>query len=785
MVTLGRQVPSATNRFELLVEALSDYAIYMLDDSGHITTWNSGAERLFGPRSWSIGQHFSVLFSPVDRAGGIPQRLLEQAAAAGDHATETWRLRHDGTRFRADATLHTLRERDGRIVGFAEIVRDCTEKVEAARALTDSEHRFRMLVEGVVDYAIYMLDPSGIVTSWNSGAEHLKGYRSTEIIGQHFSKFYSREDRSAGLPARALATAAADGRHESEGWRVRKDGSRFWASTVVTALRNQKGQLEGFAKVTRDITERRAAQEALRESERQFRLLVEGITDYGLYMLDPNGVVTSWNPGAQRIKGYHADEVIGQHFSRFFTERDRAAGLPVQSLREALSQGRFESEGWRVKKDGTMFWTQSVIQPIRDEGGTLLGFAKLTRDITERRNAEVALERAEAQRTHALKMDALGQLTGGVAHDFNNLLMVISGYVPLLKRKLPDDSKLARALEAIDVAAQRGASLTRQLLTFSRRQAVNPVVLRLQDRSDALYAMLAGSVGQAKLVISIEPEIWSVHVDASELELAIVNLVLNARDAMPKGGTIAITAENASLSADTRQDNLAGDFVALHVSDTGPGIAPDVLPKVFDPFFTTKEVGKGSGLGLSQVHGFAHQSGGTVTINTEVGRGTIVTLYLPKAQTEPRPLATGRSAEGSSGGAVLLIEDNPDVLEVTTSMLHELGFEVTAASGVEMAMQLAQSRAFDLIISDIVIPGEIDGVALARALRAQQPNIPILLVTGYSETMRNTDADFPVLRKPFDLAELSRATARLIALSNQKNNSNVVRLSEHRHVDPD
>lgn len=405
----------------------------------------------------------------------------------------------------------------------------------AGKLRIKSERRFRILVEGVIDYAIFMLDPSGVVVNWNAGAERLKGYTADEIIGQHFSKFYTPEDRASGMPGRFLDIAAREGRFEAEGWRVRKDGSRFWASVVIDAIRSETGVLQGFAKVTRDITERRAALDAIRESERQFRLLVAGVTDYAIFMLDPNGIITSWNAGAQRIKGYTEEEIIGQHFSKFYTERDRAAGVPARALYTATHEGRFEADGWRVRKRGTMFWANVVIDPIRDEHGHLIGFAKITRDITERRDTQLALQEAQNQRAHAQKMDALGQLTGGVAHDFNNLLMVISGNIHTLKKALADDAKLARAAEAISLATQRGEALTRQLLTFSRRQTVNPTVLDLAVRIEEFRKMVASFIGgSARLIVTLEPELWPVKLDANELEVALVNLAVNARDAMPR-----------------------------------------------------------------------------------------------------------------------------------------------------------------------------------------------------------------------------------------------------------
>ncbi len=770
------------HRFELLVDAVSDYAIYMLDPDGFITTWNVGAERIKGYRPAEIiGQHFSRFFTADDQADGLPDNILRRARDTGRHEAEGWRVRKDGSRFWANAIVQPVRDQNGAMIGFAKITRDITERAAAQTAIQESERRFRMLVEGVTDYAIYMLDPSGNITNWNTGAERLKGYSAAEIVGQHFSKFYTKDDRVTGLPGRVLETAARDGRYEAEGWRVRKDGARFWASVVVDAIYNETGGLEGFAKITRDITERRAALDAMRESERQFRLLVAGVIDYAIYMLDPNGLVTSWNAGAERIKGYSADEIIGQHFSRFYTERDRAAGAPARALFTATSEGRFEAEGWRVRKDGTMFWANVVLDPIHDERGGLIGFAKITRDITERRDAQNALQEAQRQRAQAQKMEALGQLTGGVAHDFNNLLMVVSGHIQTVKRAVADDAKAARAAEAIALAAQRGATLTRQLLTFSRRQTINPTVLDVGKRLDAFRTMLASSMGESvKLMTTLEPDVWPVKVDPSELELALVNLALNARDAMANGGVISVTAENATLSRNDTPAAVEGDFVALRVIDTGSGIAPDVLPKVFDPFFTTKQMHKGSGLGLSQVHGFVHQSGGTVTVDSELGRGTTVTLYLPRAHEGVSEVEAHPETESASGGTVLLVEDNPDVMGVSVSMLEQLGYNVHAVGDATQALAAIDKQAFDVVVSDIVMAGAMDGTALAHAIRARKPELPVLLVTGYSPAAAGAGGAFPVMRKPFQISDLGRIITRMIAEARQPPNSNLVRLSDAR-----
>jgi PAS domain S-box-containing protein len=490
------------------------------------------------------------------------------------------------------------------------------------------------------------------------------------------------------------------------------------------------------------------------ESERSFRLLVEGVADYALYMLDPTGIVTSWNIGGQRIKGYSSGEILGQHFSRFYTETDRANGKPSRALKIAEQQGRYEEEGWRVRKDGTFFWASVIIDPIH-ENGRLVGFAKITRDITERRDAQLKLEQMQKHLAESQKLDALGQLTGGVAHDFNNLLMVISGGIHTLKKGVGDNARLQHAVATIEAAVKRGASLTSQLLTFARRQSVNPQPIDLAERIEAIRDVLYTGVGSGvALTFNIGRDVWPVTVDISELETALVNLVINARDAMPMGGTITIAARNRAAIGD------AGDHVAISVEDTGTGIAPDVLGKIFDPFFTTKPIGKGTGLGLSQVHGFAHQAGGTVEVESELDKGTKITVLLPRESAHPKAVVQDVADAGGSG-TVLLVEDNPEVASVSCSLLEQLGYTVRRVSDAETALREVERDGIDLVFSDIVMPGKMDGLGLARRLKEIRPDLPILLATGYSDAAANARGNFPILRKPYEIHELSRAIAKL------------------------
>ncbi len=497
-------------------------------------------------------------------------------------------------------------------------------------------------------------------------------------------------------------------------------------------------------------------QRDLFESERGFRLLVEGVADYALYMLDPTGVVTNWNIGGQRIKGYSPEEIVGRHFSCFYTEADRANGKPLRALKIAEEQGRYEEEGWRVRKDGTFFWASVIIDPIREDN-KLVGFAKITRDITERREAQLKLEQMQKQLAESQKLDALGQLTGGVAHDFNNLLMIISGSVHTLKKGLGNDARLLRAVAAIETASNRGAALTSQLLTFARRQSVNPQAIDLAERMSAVRDVLDTGAGSAvRLEFYIDENAWPITVDIVEFETALVNLVINARDAMPGGGTVTIAAHNRTLA----EEAIAGEYVAIDVKDSGVGIAPDVVSKIFDPFFTTKPIGKGTGLGLSQVHGFAHQAGGTVRVTSEIGKGTTMTILLPREHVSPQADAIS-AVEAGASGTVLLVEDNPDVASVSTILLEQLGYAVRRVADAEAALCEIERDGIDFVFSDIVMPGKMDGFGLALRLKEIRPELPILLATGYSDAAVNVRGDFPILRKPYEIHQLSEAIAKL------------------------
>jgi len=591
----------------------------------------------------------------------------------------------------------------------------------------------------------------GYFLSVNPAWTNLLGWTEDEIKSLHVSELRHPDDASAGIAARArLAQGVQTVRIENRFHH--RDGSWRWLSWTMTAD-------DGLIYVAgRHITAEKEASAALRESG-QFRSLVAGVTDYALYMLDPNGTVASWNSGAERIKGYTAEEIIGRHFSEFYTAEDRKNGAPNRALSIAAATGRFEAEAWRVRKDGSLFWANVVIDAIHDETGNLIGFAKITRDITERRNAQESLERAHQQLAQAQKMEALGQLTGGVAHDFNNLLMVVSGQAQALMRRLTDQKNI-RSLEAILTAASRGETLTRQLLTFARRQPQNPRTVSLGQTVAAFRDVLSSSArGKIDFQIEVSRDAWPVSIDIPEFELALVNLVVNARDAMPEGGSIKLTGNNVTLRGTETVEGIKGEFVALTVSDTGTGIPPELLTRIFEPFFTTKTAGKGTGLGLSQAYGFARQSGGTIAVSSKLGQGTQVTIYLPRSHA---PIAVVVSAEATTqsagrGQTILVVEDNPDVKSVAVTLLEQLNYRTVAVDNAKSALNvLATGTPIDLVFTDVMLPGDLDGVALAQAISKKHPRVPVLLTSGYAKALAARHG-LPILRKPYQLSALAEA----------------------------
>jgi PAS domain S-box-containing protein len=637
---------------------------------------------------------------------------------------------------------------------------------QPAQGPFNQDDRYRLLVDAVVDYAIYMLDTNGLIRSWNSGAKKIKQYEQSEVLGRHFSLFYTPEDLASDLPGRALKSAEQSGRFEGEGWRIRKDGTRLWALVIIDPIRADDGTLIGFAKVTRDLTERKAAEQALRQSEQQFSLLVQGVTDYALYMLDPNGVITTWNAGAQRIKGYEPAEVIGKHYSLFFQREDADNKVPQRALETVIREGRYEGQGWRLRKDGTGFLAHVVIDPIKNEQGELVGFAKITRDVTESVQAQQEIKETREALFQAQKMESLGQLTGGIAHDFNNLLMVILGSLELAKKRVPQDSRTYSLLNNAIAGAQRGATLTQRMLAFARRQELDPQPVDVGDlirnMSDLLSRMLGAGISvDTQFPLILRP----VLVDMSQLEMAVMNLVINARDAMEGRGRILISAREDSFPG--RPDD-SERLICIAVTDTGPGMNDATLQRAMEPFFTTKGAGKGTGLGLSMVHGLAAQSQGHFVLKSKEGEGTTAELWLPVAVMDTTQSAAMASTANTPDAPhqqnleILLVDDDPLVLISTGAMLEDLGHHVVAAADGHAALAfLAQGTRFDLVITDMAMP-DMTGIELAGNIEALYPELPIILSSGFAEISLDLKTTLTRLPKPFDQSALAKVIAETL-----------------------
>ena len=631
---------------------------------------------------------------------------------------------------------------------------------------TAAQLSYELLVHSIVDYAIYMLDTEGHIVSWNKGAERILGYRPDEVIGEPVALFYPPAERRARRAEYELAMAARIGRHAEEGWRIRKNGQRFWAYVALDAIRDEHGELIGFAKVLRDMSDRRMAEEKLRESERRFRLFVNSVSDCTLCMLNVEGLVTEWNRGVRRITGFQAEDVVGRHCALFFAPEDVEAGVPRQLLEQARVEGKAAAECCHVRSDGSRFQASVIVDAVHDQSNRLLGFALVTRDVTERRDGERHLEEARAQLFQAQKIEALGQLTSGIAHDFNNLLQGIIGSLEVARLRAGqaalDDT--VRFIDNAHHAADRAAALTHRLLAFARRQ---PLVTRSVDVRESILGMeqlLRQTIGESiALRLDFPREPCLVLCDPHHFESSLLNLAINARDAMRDGGLLTIAAGQVdNQDGQLRVPHLSrARHVAIVVSDNGCGMDEETLKRAMDPFFTTKPKDHGTGLGLSMVYGFAMQSGGTVRLRSEPGRGTTVTLYLPVgpatadvAETLP---ARPRKLQGQP--AILLVEDEPAVREPVALRLREMGFVVTEADNGFRGLEILRSpQPLNLVIADVGLPG-LNGRAMIDKAPPHRQGLRVLFTTGYADSWVLQQGPplgegMDILTKPFDMGAL-------------------------------
>jgi PAS domain S-box-containing protein len=612
---------------QLLIDSIGD-AILLLDQDGYIQYVNPATSTLTGYSGLElVNQPLSKLYCHTDDAIKAAYET-GMALKEGRFITEGWKQRKDGSRFWAEISLYPIQENSDQ-QGFSCILRNVSERKTAELVLRQNEERFRLLVEGVKDYAIFMLDPTGHIVSWNEGAKRLKGYHSSEIIGRHFSTFYTAEDLETKKPERELKIAVATGKYEEEGWRIRKDGSLFWANIVITALFNDQNQLIGFSKVTRDLTERKKADEVLQQSEERYRALVEQLADYGIFMLDEKGRIVSWNEGAKRIMGYTADEIIGKYVSIFFPEEDIINGKPGIELKVAKEKGKYEEEGWRLRKDGNRFWANVVVTAVYNNNGAHIGFSKVTRDLTERKESEKALKQSyERYRQLATELKAtntslqyanqeLEQFTSIVSHDLQEPIRTIKSFLQLIEIKLSQGQygDLSVYIQKSIGAATRMRELIQNLLHYSQL-AKNAVVMQriaVEDVVNEALQNLKMAVEGCGARIQVESEVEEFKGDRVQIVQLIQNLLSNA---------LKFTREeNPQVTIRCKMEN---GHVKFSIADNGIGIAASDMNKVFEIFrrLHTEKTYPGTGIGLAICKKIVDRHGGRIWPESEVGKGT-------------------------------------------------------------------------------------------------------------------------------------------------------------------
>jgi PAS domain S-box-containing protein len=803
-ITEQRSGEAARQQLASIVES-SDDAIVSKDLNGLIVSWNPGAERLFG---YSAGEMIGRSITTI-----IPDHLKSDEPGILERIRRGERIEHyetirrckDGRIVNVSLTVSPMRDEHGTIIGASKIARDVTERkraetVMARRAdeqtalyrFTNRLYRAETLkdiyaaaLDAIMDAmhcgraSILRCDTDGLMrfVAWRGLSE---GYRRAttghspwtlqdenpepvcmiDVDRAELDQPLKTIVKQEGIGALAFIPLMAEGRLVGK-FMVYYDTAREFDPEQMELALTLARQL-GFA------IERMRAEQARLSIQGELRMLSEkleeeverrtlerdriwNVSEDLLAVSNFEGYFLSINPAWTRLLGWSEDEIKSMHVSELRHPEDAPASIAARAqLAHGATTVRMENRFRH--KDGSWRWLQWTMTASK---GVLYVAG---RHVTAEKEAAAALERAQRQTAHLQKMDAIGQLTGGIAHDFNNLLMIVSGHAQSLKKRLKD-AKDIRALQAIEMAAGRGENLTRQLLSFSRTLPLSPTVINPAEAIHAIRVVLTGSMHvNIQFQIDVPRSTWPICVDKSELELALVNLAVNARDAMPDGGRITIAAENAHIRPGDLPEDISGDFVALSVSDTGSGIPPDLVPRVVEPFFTTKAPDKGTGLGLSQVYGFARRSDGTVAITSEVGRGTKVTVYLPRSHAAlAAPLPQDEADYAAlDRQTILVVEDNADVRRVAVSLLEQLGYRTmeveTAAAALDI---LAAGKDIDLVFSDVVLPGQADGLALARTLAERYPHIPVVLTTGYTRVFE-ANPEFPVLRKPYQIATLGR-----------------------------
>ncbi|HUZ72989.1 MAG TPA: PAS domain S-box protein [Stellaceae bacterium] len=771
-------------QFRLLVDSVRDCAIYLLDTAGFVKSWNLGAERIKGYAAPEIlGRHFSVFYTDRDRAAGEPVRALAAAASAGRYVTEAIRIRKDGSPFWADVVITAVRDEGGTLLGFAKITRDITE-----RRQSDEQSA---LLTGIFDYnpdGVAIIDADGRIVKANDQLARLFGYEREALLGAAIEILLPERFRNNHVRRRGAFFASPRAREMGTGLELygrRADGSEFPVDVLIgpirggietlgiAIVRDATARREAAAAAAEDqrrratLEERARAAEAMRETSETLSTVIEA-SPLAVFAIDRDENVSIWNPAAEKIYGWAAADVLGLPWQRIADATAvRDTSRPSSMLDRARKEGGFHNvEIRRLRRDGTKMDLNISAAVLRDSAGGENGVLFIADDITRRNQAEEQLRQAQ-------KMEVVGQLTGGMAHDFNNLLSVVIGNLDLLRPWIGQDGESRELLDDALAAAMRGAELTRRLLAFSRRQPMTPQHVSLNERVSDMVKLLERTLGEnIEISLDLAADLWPVVVDPAQLEASLINLATNARDAMASGGRLMVAAANRTLDADyvaAHPDAAAGDYAVLQMSDTGSGMTPEVLRRIFEPFFTTKAPGRGTGLGLSMVFGFMKQSGGHINVYSEPGGGTTFRLYLPRAvdvrddARAPPPAAALRG----NGETVLAVEDNESLRRLVVRQIRDLGYRAIEASSAEAALAILAKEPVDLLFTDIVMPGTMDGFGLAHRVCALWPSVRLVLTSGFPEVkLTENRGALPqsvrLLIKPYRREELAQVLRQVL-----------------------
>lgn len=667
--TLQSPPEHEVEKVEDILNEVVDYAIIKLDEKGTIKSWNKGAENIKGYTAKEIiGKNYRIFYTAEDRADRLSDKLLIEAREKSRTSYEGWRVRKEGSRFWGSMTLTALHDKTGKVKGYLKVTRDLTEKkkhddkysnfVEELRLknneLKKSEEKYHKMVSEVQDYAIILLDGDGQVLDWNKGAEKLKGYRASEIIGKNFRLFYPKEERENRLPDRLLEFAAKNGSALHDGWRIKKDGERFWGSVVITALHDDNGNIIGFSKVTRDLTDKKIAEDKvnnlleelhqlndeLKRSEERYHKMISEVQDYAIILLDVNGNIENWNTGAEVIKGYKPEEIIGKNFRVFYSKEDQNNGLPARLLNEAIRVGRVTHEGWRVRKDGSRFWGSVVITALHDDQNNIIAFSKVTRDLTERKRTEDALKQTAAQLD--LKSKSLERLNAELSaftyvasHDLKEPLRKIKTFSARMKDVNYEPQKIDEFVDKITVSANKMQSLIENLLAYSlvSNDETGFEEVNLNSVLDSVKNDLEILISEKGALIKSDPLPWIAGINF-QLHQMFLNLISNSlkfgKDNEPP--SISISYKILTGSEVPGSAHVSNKYHHIAVSDQGIGFPPEQAEKIFDAFHRINKKGPiaGSGIGLAIVKKIVENHKGIIEAVGSPGNGAVFNIYLPQ-----------------------------------------------------------------------------------------------------------------------------------------------------------